>query len=73
MTDATVPAGQRLLIRLLERLSGQHYLQMIYERYRKGPRESGRFFDDCMRLLGVQLDLAPDTLARAAAQWRRGG
>jgi len=67
MSDPTVPAGQRLLIRALETLSGQAYLQRLYDRYRTTQKDPARFWDDCMRLLGVRLDLAEGALQRIPA------
>lgn len=67
MSDATVPRGQHLLIRALERITGQHHLQQIYDRYRTSGQNPDRFWDDCMRLLGVRLDLDDNALARIPA------
>ncbi len=67
MSDTTVPPAQRLLIRALERLSGQAYLQQVYNRYRVSQKDPSRFWEDCMRLLGVRLDLSEGALARIPA------
>ncbi len=67
MSDTTVPKPQQLLIRALERLSGQHHLQQVYHRYRRSQKDPARFWDDCMRLLGVTLDLPEGVLGQIPA------
>ena len=67
MSDPSVPAAQRLFIRALERVSGQHHLQQIYNRYRTHRSDSNQFWDDCMRLLGVRVDLTEGALSRIPA------
>jgi putative hemolysin len=67
MSDPTVPRAQRLLIRALERLSGQAYLQQVYNRYRVSQKDPSQFWEDCMRLLGVRLDMPEGSLARIPA------
>lgn len=64
MSDPTVPAGQRWLIRALETLSGQAHLQRLYNRYRVTQKNPARFWDDAMSLLGIRLDLADGSMDR---------
>jgi putative hemolysin len=64
MSDPTVPKAQRLLIRALERLSGQHHLQTIYNAYHRSGRDPQHFWSDCMQMLGVRLDLDGTALER---------
>ena len=67
MSDPTVPTVQRLLIRALERLSGQHHLQTLYDDYHRSGRAPRHFWSDCMQLLGVRVDLDDGALQRIPA------
>ncbi|MEI6457405.1 MAG: lysophospholipid acyltransferase family protein [Pseudomonadota bacterium] len=64
MSDPTVPAAQQWLIRALERVSGQHHLQKLYEAYRTSGKDSQSFWDDCMAFMGVNLDLDDSILSQ---------
>lgn len=66
MSSGTLEVEQRLLIRLVESLSGQRKLQRRYQLYRRITRSSndGRLWDDAVRLLGIRLDLDAGSIER---------
>jgi putative hemolysin len=68
MSDASLNWPRRTLIRSLELLSGQHRLQTRYQRYGAHARPAGSFWDDAVRLFGVQAEIDPEALCSLPRQ-----
>jgi putative hemolysin len=64
MSDGSLTWPRRTVIRSLELLSGQHRLQTRYERYGSHARPPAAFWDDAVRLFGIQADLDPAALGQ---------
>ena len=64
MSDPTQPKARRAFIRTLEVVSGQHYLQTQYERYRSSAGPNADFWDDAVRHFGIRTDLNPGAFDR---------
>lgn len=67
--SADDPKLKRLVIRIVERLSGQPYLKSLYEDYRNNPVPGESFWDSTIRRLELKLVLDEDRLA----QWPKTG
>lgn len=64
MSERSLPRSRRLLIRLLEILSGQARLQRRYDRYRASRRESASLWTDGVDLLGIRPAVDTDVTQR---------
>ena len=63
MSDSSLDAPRRALIRLIEITSGQTNLQERYREYRARTSSGGSFWDEAVRLLNIRLDLDHGSLA----------
>lgn len=63
MSDSSLDAARRALIRLIEITSGQHNLQQKYRAYRARTASGASFWDEAVQLLDIRLDLDRATLA----------
>jgi putative hemolysin len=64
MSEPTLDRARRAFIRTIEVVSGQHYLQAQYERYRANARPGADFWDDAVRHFGIRTDLNPGAFDR---------
>src|SRR5262249_33972928 len=64
MSARTLNSAQRILIRLIETLSGQRALQKRYDAYRCRKPDDQALWNDAVRLLGLRPDLEPGSLER---------
>jgi putative hemolysin len=64
MSTTTLGAAQRILIRLIEILSGQSGLQKKYDAYQARRTARSRLWDDAVRILRIRTDMAPETIGR---------
>jgi len=64
MCTTTLSGTQRILIRLVEILSGQRTLQRTYDDYRRGHAAKPNLWDDAIRILGIRTELKPESFAR---------
>ena len=58
------PWSKRTLIRTVERFSGQPRLRNAYERWSSQPNRGENIFSAGLRCLNINLDVAPESLAR---------
>ena len=61
---------QRTLIRVIEQLSGQRFLQKKYQTYRREHAGAGALWDDAVQLLGIRTDIEPAALVRIPPRGR---
>lgn len=64
MSDSSLDAARRALIRLIEITSGQTNLQQKYRQYRARTSAGASFWDEAVRLLELRLDLDRGTLTQ---------
>jgi putative hemolysin len=70
MSATTLSGAQRALIRLVEILSGQRFLQKKYDTYRRQHVGAGALWDDAVQLLGIRTDIEPDDFGRIPPRGR---
>jgi len=68
MSDASLSAAQRALIRIVEIASGQHHLQEKYEEYRARGLPDAAFWGEAVRILRIKVELAPGAVANIPRQ-----
>ena len=64
MSDATLDRTTRFLIRSVELLSGRRSLQAKYEQCRASACDQASFWNEAVRLIGIDVDLDPASFAR---------
>jgi putative hemolysin len=64
MSDTTLNRTQRAIVRVIETMSGQGYLQENYDEYRARTRSPGDFWGDAVRLFGIKPDVDPGAFQR---------
>lgn len=64
MSDSRQPKARRAFIRTLEVVSGQHYLQTQYDRYRSSAGPGADFWDDAVQHFGIRTDLNASAFER---------
>jgi putative hemolysin len=68
MSDTSLDRTRRAVIRVIENLTGQRFLQRNYDRYRRQTHGPEAFWDDAMRLFGVRTADYASALARIPRQ-----
>jgi putative hemolysin len=63
MSDTSLDASRRALIRLIEITSGQPNLQEKYQQYRACAASGGDFWSEAVKLLDIRIDLDPASFA----------
>lgn len=63
MSDASLDGMTRLLIRLVELVSGRRSLQAKYERCRAGAADAASFWNEAVRIIGIPVNVDPRSIA----------
>lgn len=62
MSDASLDGTTRLLIRVVELVSGRRSLQAKYEQCRASAADEASFWSEAVRILGIQLEVDPQSM-----------
>ncbi len=65
--DPSMSLGQRTVVRVIERLSGQHRLKAVYDKFRADRCPPERFWAEMMRRTGMRMRLNPGAFANIPA------
>ncbi len=62
--DPDDPLLRRVLIRTIEFVSGQPTIYKLYRKYQESPEKWSNFWEGCVDLLGLKIDLSFDQMAK---------